>query len=106
MKEKSKSISRVTAEQAKRLKDETDYAALDATTDEDIERAVAADPDAAPLDIDWSKARLVPAPGKRMVTMRLDADLLKWFKGQGRGYQTRINAVLRAYKEARENQPR
>ena len=50
-------ITVVTLEQAKRMKGETDYARLDAMTDEDIARAVAADPDAAPLDIDWSKAR-------------------------------------------------
>jgi len=44
---------------------------------------------------------LVPAPGKAQVTLRLDADVLKWFRSQGKGYQTQINALLRAYMEAR-----
>ena len=34
------------------------------------------------------------------MSIRLDADVLAWMKSQGRGYQTRINAVLRAYYEA------
>lgn len=61
-------ITRMTLEEAKRLwaqEDHTEYyARLDAMTDEDIARAVAADPDAAPLDIDWRHARLVK-PGQR-----------------------------------------
>jgi len=43
---------------------------------------------------------LKPVPPKSRLTLRLDADVLAWFKAQGRGYQTRINAVLKAYKEA------
>ena len=38
-------------------------------------------------------------PVKKQVTLRLDADLLSWFKGQGGRYQTRINAVLREFME-------
>ncbi len=37
---------------------------------------------------------------KNLVSIRLDEDVLAWFKAQGKGYQSRINAVLRAYKEA------
>jgi len=40
-------------------------------------------------------------PRKRDVHIRLDADVLDWFRAQGKGYQTRINAVLRAFVEAR-----
>jgi len=43
---------------------------------------------------------LPQAPRKAAISLRLDADVLDWFKGQGPGYQTRINAVLRAYKDA------
>ena len=39
-------------------------------------------------------------PHKLQLTLRIDGDVLEWFKAQGRGYQTRINALLRAYKEA------
>jgi uncharacterized protein (DUF4415 family) len=42
---------------------------------------------------------LVPVAAKASVSLRVDADVLAWFKAQGPGYQTRINAVLRAFKE-------
>jgi uncharacterized protein (DUF4415 family) len=43
---------------------------------------------------------LGPAPAKASIALRLDADVLAWFKSQGPGYQTRMNAVLRAFKDA------
>jgi uncharacterized protein (DUF4415 family) len=43
---------------------------------------------------------LKPVPPKASISLRVDADVLEWFKAQGPGYQTRINAVLRAFKEA------
>jgi uncharacterized protein (DUF4415 family) len=105
MSERKENITRVSAEEARLLKSETDFARLDAMTDDDIAKAVAADPDAAPLDLDWTQARLVVPPGKEVVTLRLDRDLLDWFREQGRGYQTRINAVLRAFYQAKSHDP-
>ena len=69
-------------------------------TDAQIRKGVASDPDAHPTDAAfWKDANIVmPAP-KTVVTMRLDADLLRWFRQQ-RGYQTRINAILRAYMQS------
>lgn len=43
---------------------------------------------------------LRPVPPKASVSLRIDVDVLEWFKARGSGYQTRINAVLRAFKEA------
>ena len=43
---------------------------------------------------------LRPAPSKSLVSLRVDQDVLEWFKSQGSGYQTRINAVLRAFRDA------
>jgi uncharacterized protein (DUF4415 family) len=43
---------------------------------------------------------LKPVPAKASISLRLDADVLEWLKAQGPGYQTRINAILRAFKEA------
>lgn len=43
---------------------------------------------------------LPSAPRKAAISLRLDAEVLDWFKAQGPGYQTRINAILRAYKDA------
>ena len=46
---------------------------------------------------------LKPVEGKTQVTLRIDKDVLDWFRKQGRGYQTRINALLRAYVDAHKS---
>jgi len=75
----------------------TDWERLSRMDDVEIHAAVLADPDAHPTDEDfWKTARVVSPTRKAIVTMRLDADLLEWFRRQS-GYQTRINAILRAY---------
>jgi uncharacterized protein (DUF4415 family) len=66
-------------------------------TDEQIEEAVRNDPDAVPLDIDWSDAVLVIPPKKKAISIRVDEDVLDYFKNQGSGYQRRMNAVLRSF---------
>ena len=43
---------------------------------------------------------LKPAASKQQLTIRVDQDVLDWYKRQGRGYQTKINSLLRAYMEA------
>jgi uncharacterized protein (DUF4415 family) len=97
-------ITRVSLNQARKMKSQTDWDRVRALTDEDIARAVAEDPDAAPFwtEQDWKNARVVWPQGKAPVTLRLDKDIIAWFKHQGRGYQTRINAVLRAFVEAQK----
>ncbi len=80
-----------------RRKGKTDWARVDALTDEDIAKAVAEDPDAAPIDIDWSDAVLVMPARKKAISIRVDEDVLDLFKKEGDGYQRRINAVLRSY---------
>jgi uncharacterized protein (DUF4415 family) len=75
----------------------TDWAAVDALTDEEIEAAVRNDPDAVPLDFDWSDAVLVIPPKKKAISIRVDEDVLDYFKQEGAGYQRRMNAVLRSY---------
>ena len=96
-------ITRVSLKQARKMKGETDWERVRALTDEDIERAVAEDPDQSFwTDEDWANARVVWPQGKEPVTLRLDRDILAWFKQRGRGYQTRINAVLRAFVEAQK----
>jgi len=104
MRENRKHITRVSSDEARRLKDETDHARLDGMSDDDVAKAAADDPDAPPLDLDWTQARLSLPPGKDIVTLRLDRDVLDWYRAQGKGYQTRINQVLRAFYEARRNQ--
>jgi len=52
----------------------------------------------------WRNAKVVPPRNKERLTVRFDADLVEWFKQQGQGYQTRMNAVLRSYYEAHRNE--
>jgi uncharacterized protein (DUF4415 family) len=79
------------------IKGKTDWAAVDALTDEEITEAVANDPDAVPLDLDWSEFVLVVPAKKKAISIRLDEDVLAYFKSEGDGYQRRMNAVLRSY---------
>jgi uncharacterized protein (DUF4415 family) len=87
---------------SKRQKAKTDWKRIDKLTDADIHRAIRSDPDAAPeLDASWFRgAKIVIPEHKEAVSIRLDPEVIRWFRRQGRGYQTRINAVLRAYVEA------
>ena len=48
----------------------------------------------------WKRARIVVPPGKMPVHLRVDSDVLEWFKKQGDGHLTRMNAVLRSYVDA------
>lgn len=79
--------------------DRTDWERVDALTDEEIERAVAEDPDAELLDAEWFRTAkmVIPSSEKTRINIRLDEDIVAYFKEEGRGYQTRINNVLKAY---------
>lgn len=68
-----------------------DIAAIAAMKDEDIDLSD------MPEVLDWSGAEIGKfyRPPKRSVTMRLDGDVIDWLKGYGRGYQTRVNLLLR-----------
>jgi uncharacterized protein (DUF4415 family) len=80
---------------------ETDWAAVEALTDEDIDKAIAEDPDASPiLDEEWFKGAVLTIPTKMATSMRIDGDVIEWFRSQGKGWQTKMNAVLRAYVRA------
>lgn len=84
---------------------ESDWDAVKALTDADVDAAVSTDPDEADLEIDWSQAVIHPESRKKIVTMRVDADVLAFFREQGRGYQTKINSVLRAYMDHARKEP-
>jgi uncharacterized protein (DUF4415 family) len=81
-----------------RRRSQTDWTRVEALTDEEIEAAIADDPDWAEFkDIDWSKAELVFPAKKKAISIRVDEDVLNFFKKGGEGYQKRMNAVLRSY---------
>jgi uncharacterized protein (DUF4415 family) len=81
----------------------TDWGKLRLMSAVRIRKGIASDPAAHATDAEfWKSAEVVMPTPKEIVTMRLDADLLRWFRQQ-RGYQTRINAILRAYMQAHES---
>lgn len=77
----------------------TDWARVDRLSDDGIAAAVARDPDAAPLaDEAWfAEAEVREPPAKQAISIRLDQDVLDWFRSNSSRYQSKINAVLRAY---------
>ena len=81
-------------------KSRTDWARVKATQDSAIDFSDSPEltPDAFARAVVRRGLRTVM--GKTQLTLRLDADVLDWFRAQGRGYQTRINALLRAYRDA------
>lgn len=81
-------------------KSETDWERLDAMTDEDIDFSDC--PEIKPEQFAKAVVRqgLPVDKNKAQVTLRIDSDVLEWFKSQGKGYQTKINSLLRAYMEA------
>jgi uncharacterized protein (DUF4415 family) len=77
----------------------TDWNRLKEMSDSDIDYS-----DVPKLDKSFFKHAQVRMPKrKQSVSLRLDPDVLDWFKHKGQGYQTRINAVLRAYVEAHQH---
>ena len=78
----------------------TDWARVKAMKDSEIDFSDSPEltPDAFARAV--VRKGLKPVAAKTQLTLRLDADVLAWFRAQGRGYQTRINALLRAYKDA------
>ncbi|CAO4148186.1 BrnA antitoxin family protein [Methylorubrum aminovorans] len=77
--------------------------AFNALTDDEIERRAADDPDAGIIPAEfWNTAQPVEVETKEQITLRLDPDVLRHFRGTGKGYQSRINAVLKSYVRAKE----
>ncbi|MGL4439339.1 MAG: BrnA antitoxin family protein [Bosea sp. (in: a-proteobacteria)] len=90
-----------TLEELKARQSSTDWARVDATTEDELEQMDRDDPDLQGFEnIDWSKAEWVIPQPKAAISIRLDADVLAFFKADGAGYQSRINAVLRSYMKA------
>ena len=81
-------------------KSQTDWKRVDALKDSKID--LSDTPELAPAMFARAVVRrgLKPAVRKKLLTLRIDSDVLEWYRNQGAGYQTRINALLRAYMEA------
>lgn len=102
--EKQKHIVRASVEAVRELLDRgasrTDWKRVRATSQEEANRL--AEEENGPLPENWASTVEIGIPRpKQGVHIRLDADVLAWFRSQGPGYQTRINSVLKAFVRAR-----
>jgi uncharacterized protein (DUF4415 family) len=102
---KNENIARFSADKVRRKiargESKTDWKRVDAISQSEVERL--ADKDEGALAPDWESTVMVGLPAaKQDIHIRLDGDILDWFKARGRGYQTRINAVLRAFVQTRQ----
>ena len=95
-------ITRMSLTEANLHKGETDWEWLAKQDAAGVEP----EPDPEEGEVDWSQARVVMPPPKQIISVRIDRDVLAFFKSQGRGYQTRMNAVLRSYMEAKQGPAR
>lgn len=93
MKKQSAKVKRYTKSQLKRLKDQTEYKRLDSMSDEDIDYSDIPDME----DEFWAKAKVIDPGPKKAVSLRIDPDVLDWFKHQRGRYQYLMNQVLRRY---------
>lgn len=96
---KSENTVRYTAEELreKRRREgtQTDWARIDAMTEEELEASIDYEEEGHPI---WETGRWISDPAsKRQITLRLDPDIIDFFKAGGPGYQTRMNAALRRY---------
>lgn len=93
-------MKNATSGNTSKAKPKTDWKRLRTMTDAQVHASVTSDPEIRPTDENfWQNAHVVLPKPKEIVTMRLDSDLLAWFR-RARGYQTKINAILRAYMNA------
>ncbi|WP_076792855.1 BrnA antitoxin family protein [Chlorobium sp. KB01] len=85
-----------------RGEDKSNWEEAAALTDDEIEAAIAGDPDEGDMVVDWSSATVELPQPKAVLNMRVDYEVLEYFRNQGKGYQTKINAVLRSYVDHRQ----
>jgi uncharacterized protein (DUF4415 family) len=89
---KEKSITRMSLDDVQKTKGKTDLARLAAAQDEDgVEE-----------EFDWETVEIVRPEPKAAISLRIDPDILEFFKKDGKGYQTRINTVLKSYVRAHQ----
>ncbi len=85
---------------AKRVGSGTDLKKVDTMTDAQLEQAIAEDKDEQDLQPDWTRAKLVLSEPKQSVHLRLEQEIIDFFKVRGKGHISRMQAVLKAYVNA------
>ena len=103
---KKNDIVRLTSKQIKaklkRGEDRIDWKKIDAMRGAALEASIKADPDDVEGEPDWTQAVMGIPPRKEHINIRIDADVLAWFRSRGKGYQSMMNNVLRAFVQTRE----
>lgn len=100
-------IVRYTSEEIEKMPGQTNWEKVDSITDEELDELVKNDPDDVYLtDEDFASgkwvSRKVEPKKQAQVTIRLDEDVLDFFRQKGKGYQSRINHALRAFMAAQQ----
>jgi uncharacterized protein (DUF4415 family) len=85
---------------AHRGRSRTDLKKVDAMTDAELEQVIAEDKDERDLQPDWTQAKLVFVEPKQSIHLRLEQEIIDFFKAQGKGHISRMQAVLKAYANA------
>lgn len=78
----------------------TDLKKVDDMTDAELEQVIAEDEDERDLRPDWTRAKLVFVEPKQSIHLRLEQEVIDFFKAQGKGHISRMQAVLKAYANA------
>lgn len=106
--QKDKNIKSYTAAElkAKRGESRTDLSRVDAITDEALEQLIAEDEDERSMQADWTQAKLILPQAKQSVHLRLDQEIIAFFKSAGKGHISRMQAVLKAYVDAHRPHPK
>lgn len=86
----------------KRGESRTDWKKIETMTEAALEASIKADPDDVEGEPDWTQAVMGIPPRKEHINIRIDADVLAWFRLRGKGYQSMMNNVLRAFVQTRE----
>ena len=98
MRRKKGNIVSYTFEELERMPSKTDWARVDATTQAEVEAQIAEDPEDWIADAGGVLIRgIPPRPTKERVNIRLDREVLDFFRAGGAGYQSRINEVLKVF---------
>jgi len=102
--EKNGTIVRYTSEELDAMiargEDQTDWGKVDALSEEELEASIDHEDEG---EFDWTHPIPGLPPAKQQLTIRLDLDIIEWFKQQGPRYQTRMNEVLKRYIQAQKN---
>ena len=93
-------IGLIPAERSDPGEDRSDFARIDSLTEEELEESIDIEEEG---EIDWGTIQVGLPLLKKQLTVRLDTEVVDWFKSGGPGYQTRINAVLRSYVDAKKS---